>query len=88
MQTSEIAKALDAYNAWRRGDDTEQPDPVALGKLIDDAANRLRAITEDINRLRSLKFPTELRKMWSGSEVQEWLNNNIYTVEKSNAKNN
>ena len=32
---------------------------------------------DEVKRLRDLKFPTELRKMWSGSEVQEWLNQNL-----------
>lgn len=31
-------------------------------------------LTAEIERLQSLRFPVELRKMWSGQEVQEWLN--------------
>lgn len=34
-------------------------------------------MTAEVKRLRALKFPAELRKMWSGSEVQEWLNQNL-----------
>ena len=45
-KTQTISDALEAYNAWRRGADTEQPDPVALGKLIDDAAKRLRELEQ------------------------------------------
>lgn len=35
-----------------------------------------RADTDEIERLRAaldMKFPTMLRKMWSGQEVQKWL---------------
>lgn len=30
-------------------------------------------LTAEIERLQCLRFPVELRKMWSGTEVQEWL---------------
>lgn len=30
-------------------------------------------LTAEIERLQCLRFPVELRKMWSGSEVQQWL---------------
>lgn len=30
-------------------------------------------LTAEIERLQCLRFPVELRKMWSGHEVQEWL---------------
>jgi vacuolar-type H+-ATPase subunit I/STV1 len=30
-------------------------------------------LTAEVERMKSLRFPVELRKMWSGSEVQQWL---------------
>lgn len=27
--------------------------------------------------MRRIKFPTQLRKMWSGGEVQDWLDKNV-----------
>lgn len=77
MTTSEIAEALEAFNSWRRGDDTEQPNPTEIGLLIDAAINLLRELEREVKRLRDLKFPAELRKMWSGSDVQAWLDVNL-----------
>lgn len=31
----------------------------------------------ELERLKSLRFPQSLRKMWSGSEVQRWLEENL-----------
>ena len=40
--TTDIVEELRLYNRWRRGDEAiTAPDPTALGKLIDDAADRI-----------------------------------------------
>jgi hypothetical protein len=42
---------------------------------IDNAQSqtKLRASEGQLEAYRNLKFPVLLRKMWSGSEVQQWL---------------
>ena len=40
--TTDIVEELRLYNRWRRGDEAiTAPDPTALGKLLDDAADRI-----------------------------------------------
>jgi hypothetical protein len=40
--TTDIVEELRLYNRWRRGDEAiTAPDPTTLGKLIDDAADRI-----------------------------------------------
>lgn len=40
--TTDIVEELRIYNRWRRGDEAiTAPDPTALGKLLDDAADRI-----------------------------------------------
>ena len=42
-----LSKELRRYNKWRRGSDTiPQPNPTELGKLIEDAADRLEYLEE------------------------------------------
>lgn len=53
---------------------------VILGAEIEKRWNAYRemqaeidALKAEVKRLKSLKFPVMLRKMWSGGEVQAWL---------------
>ncbi len=41
----------------------------------------INALKLEIKRLKSIQFPTTLRKMWSGGEVQAWLNNELRGLE-------
>ena len=45
----------------------------AYGQWESDLASLFR-MTGEVKRLRALRFPTEIRKMWTGQEVQEWMN--------------
>ena len=36
-----------------------------------------RDLEEKLNRIKAIKFPVMLRKMWSGTEVQKWIEENI-----------
>ena len=42
MTAQEIIDYLDAYQDWRRGGDGEQPCPVKLGEVLDEAIEMLR----------------------------------------------
>lgn len=44
IDTKDIAAALESYNAWRRGANTEQPNPTEIGRLLDAAIKRLREL--------------------------------------------
>ena len=47
--TNTLAAQLRELNRWRRGDETlEQPDPTDLGKMIDDAADRLEKLEREL----------------------------------------
>lgn len=39
-------------------------------ELLEEQIHRLKDMLE---RYENLKFPTQIRKMWSGSDVQQWL---------------
>jgi Zn finger protein HypA/HybF involved in hydrogenase expression len=42
MTTKEIIELLETYNAWRRGAEIPQPDPVEIGKAIEVAIEKLQ----------------------------------------------
>lgn len=46
-KTSDIAKRLRKYNEWRRGADVDQPEPIGIGRDIDDAVNILLSHTDN-----------------------------------------
>ena len=47
----EVIDYLQVYQDWRRGADTEQPDPTTLGYVIDEAIKLLKEYDiEDISR--------------------------------------
>ena len=52
--------------------------PLVLGGDVFKSLSQLKAET-----IASLKFPTMLRKMWSGKEVQEWINEQAKIVKDS-----
>jgi hypothetical protein len=51
MKTEELIKYLRGYNEWRRGADTDQPEPFYLGACIDAACDKLEEIEKDKERL-------------------------------------
>ena len=55
MSTHEIIRCLRNYNAWRRGDDeeTEEPKPRTVGRVIDEACTRLGELETERDRLRA-----------------------------------
>jgi hypothetical protein len=47
--TTKLAAELRRYNSWRRRDETiDQPEPMILGKIIDNAADRLEELERDV----------------------------------------
>lgn len=46
--TRELIERLEYYNKWRRGADTEQPDPKQLGRDIDMAIKLLKSYDRDV----------------------------------------
>jgi len=47
--TTKLAAELRRYNSWRRGDETiDQPEPMILGKIIDNAADRLEELEREL----------------------------------------
>lgn len=58
---SELANALDDYNAWRRGAGRPAPDPVALGRIIEAAAHTLRDLEREVTHWKA-NHATEVRR--------------------------
>ena len=56
---------------------TVQLSEPAARKLADDLLQNANWLWPIVKQRHRILFPTMLRKMWSGSEVQEWLDNNI-----------
>ena len=50
-----LAEYLRNYNDWRRGADTEQPDPTELGERIDSAIASLTMLEETAKLAAALK---------------------------------
>ena len=47
--TTKLAAELRRYNSWRRNDETiDQPEPMILGKIIDNAADRLEDLQAEL----------------------------------------
>ena len=52
-------------------------------KAIEPSLTPVQLIQESVKKSKSAnipQFPTTIRKMWSGSEVQDWINKNWNTV--------
>lgn len=47
LNINHLSDALRAYNAWRRGIITEQPDPFYIGDLLESAASRLEVLERE-----------------------------------------
>jgi hypothetical protein len=49
-----------------------------FNRIEREAAMRMEAVAATVSAQRQrVVFPTMLRKMWSGSEVQAWLDENV-----------
>ena len=63
-------------------------DPSESGKQLIDLANKVpEQCLREINAraVESLKFPTMFRKMWSGGEVQKWLQEEANLIRQQEA---
>lgn len=47
MTLDECIETLQNYNDWRRGSDTDQPDPKKIGIAIDTAIENLKKLQEN-----------------------------------------
>lgn len=66
MTPAETAAVLRQYNAWRRGnlEDLPQPDPREIGKAIDAAIKMIERVATLPTRIPPNQAPAELRKYW------------------------
>ena len=72
-EARELAAYLCDQQDWL-SDEVQDPYEAALDDLDGRNAGAARAAGSDVQpEVVSLRFPVELRKMWSGSEVQAWL---------------
>ena len=65
MEMTETIAFVRRYNAWRRGDDSEQPQPYQIGKALDalcDHAERLEREQADLDTIRALGERNDVRK--------------------------
>jgi hypothetical protein len=51
ITTTDLTCYLKRYNEWRRGADTEPPEPSELGEVIDAACDKLEELENDKERL-------------------------------------
>lgn len=64
---------MDAYHAMQAKKEAAQPEQSPLDRMAENA----RDLGLDYEPVREPpQFPTMLRKMWSGGEVQKWINEN------------
>ena len=83
-------KALKAITSLRRAiAEAEQDKPVAVvtgvygGRFIVEPTNRAMVLPDNMalyaqpQQRKPVKFPTMIRRMWSGGDVQAWLDENV-----------
>lgn len=56
---------LMAFNAWRRGDDGDMPEPQHIGLAIDEACERIEALEYHLAKQSKLPHPHPLRAIYS-----------------------
>lgn len=88
--SDKFLKALDALENSKfeisfGGSSSEEfvNDIEAFMNLVNEQASRIGKLEEKLN---NLKFPVYIRKMWSGAEVQEWLDRELGGI-RSGSKN-
>ena len=85
MQPSESITFLRRYNAWRRGDESEQPQPYQIGQAIDalcDHAERLERELEQVKTILADPLAVHINMMrgtikWTPANLRHLLGDSL-----------